>query len=100
MLAPKILAELWMLAKYSKNTRFSGFFLANKILALFLKFPRVKITRNLIAFSTIAVLKTFLIQKSQKNAHFWTYFLRNTRMVLLAFEPFTREVFYSHILKI
>ena len=29
-----------------------------------------------------------------------TYFLRNTRMVLLAFEPFTRGFFYSHNLKI
>ena len=33
-----------------KNTRFSENFLPNKVLVLFLKFPRNKITRNLIAF--------------------------------------------------
>ena len=36
--------------KLAKNTRFYEIFLANKILALILKFPRVQNTRKLIAF--------------------------------------------------
>ena len=44
-----------MLAKINKNTRFYDFFLANKILALILKFPRVQNTRKLIAFLLLYV---------------------------------------------
>ena len=78
--------------KDRKNTRFCKVFVANKILALYLRFARVQNTH---IFTTAPLTLTFFF-KIGDSCKFFEIFLENTRIVILAIELFTRMDFYSH----